>query len=651
MKNAVLILILTTCSHTFFGQTLVRYGNHAISREEFLAALHKNNPNTRATEKEYRDYLNLYIRYRLKVQAAYDMRLDTVAGQVTELQNFKSQIVDQYLNDESSLHLMAKEAFVRSQHDLRISYLFVAAPRNASPADTAKAWQKIQDAYHALNNGKDFGETALQYSEDPFVKNNQGDIGFITVFDLPYGMETVAYHTPLGKFSPVFRTNGGYLIVKKTAERKAEGRIRIAQILLAFPYQANDVAKEDTHRRADSIYRALQSGSDFGELARKFSGDNLSYQLGGVLPEFAIGKYEQGFEITAFSLKKDGDISAPYASAFGYHIIKRIKRIPVSPVADQQTLDAWKEKIKSDPRVAVSKKLMMESVLKQTQFKEYLPAGNGLWDYTDSMLLNKKPPSQTGFNDQSVLFQFPEKKYLINDWMVYRKSLKSSPNLTNGKSNTDILDAYRQIVAFDYYKQHLEQYNAAFAAQVAEFQDGNLLFEIMQRRVWNQASGDSAGLRKYYASHKENYWWKPGAEAIVFTTSNQPAADKIKAELEKNIKNWRKIIDSLGGQVQADSGRFEWKQLPGKGQPKTGNRFTAILQTESANHADKSVRFAYIIQEYATASPKTYEEARGLVINDYQDELENEWIGELKKKYPVVIDEAVFKTLPVKPKN
>ena len=97
----------------------------------------------------------------------------------------------------------------------------------------------------------------MQYSEDPFVKNNRGDIGFITVFDLPYSIETVAYETPLGKYSPVFRTSGGYVIVKKTAEEKAGGRIRIAQILLAFPYQANDAAKAETHQRADSIYRAV----------------------------------------------------------------------------------------------------------------------------------------------------------------------------------------------------------------------------------------------------------------------------------------------------------------------------------------------------------------------------------------------------------
>src|ERR1700749_955082 len=192
MKNVFLIFLLCLCSYSFYGQTLVSYGKQTISREEFLKAFRKNNTSVKATEKAYRDYLNLYIRYKLKVQAARDLRLDTLPGQITELKNFKSQIVDQYINDEISLNQMAREAFVRSQRDLRVSFIFVASPKTASPADTAKAWQKINNAYKALNNKKDFGETALQFSEDPNVKENKGDLGYISVFDLPYAMETVA---------------------------------------------------------------------------------------------------------------------------------------------------------------------------------------------------------------------------------------------------------------------------------------------------------------------------------------------------------------------------------------------------------------------------------------------------------------------------
>jgi peptidyl-prolyl cis-trans isomerase SurA len=640
MKNVFFIILLCVTSHSFYGQTLVSYGKQTISREEFLKAFRKNNANIKATEKAYRDYLDLYIRYKLKVQAAKDMKLDTLAGQITDLKNFKSQIVDQYITDEISLSQMAKEAFIRSQRDLRISYIFVAATKNATPADTAKAWQKIQDAYKALKNNRDFGETALQFSEDPNVKENRGDLGYVTVFDLPYAMETVAYNTAPGKFSSVFRTNGGYIILKTTSQRPAEGVITVAQILIIFPYQAKEEEKLSTKNRADSIYLALKNGADFASMAKKFSGDNLSYQLGGVLPEFGIGKYEAGFENAAFSLKKDGDISQPYLSAFGYHIIKRLSRNPIPARADQKSLDRMKEKIKADPRVAVSKKRMTQTILKQTQFKEFIPPGNSLWSYTDSLLLNKPPAPNTGITDESILFQFPERKYTIGDWITFRRNLRSSPNVTNGKTNLDILDLYRQTVAFEYYREHLEKYNAAFAVQVNEFSDGNLLFEVMQRQIWNRAVEDSAGLKKYFETNIKKYWWKPGAEAIIFNAPNASVAKKLEDELAAKLSNWRVTVDGFAGQIHADSGRFELSQIPGK-QPAEAGTFTQMT-----TNSDHTIQVAYIIREYNSPSQRTYEEARGLVINDYQTELENQWIDELKKKYPVVINQAVFKTLP-----
>lgn len=208
MKRVLLIVFLLFTARIFFGQTLVSFGGHQISRNEFLTAYRKNNTNKKASEQSYRDYLELYTRYRLKVQAAYDRKMDTLPGQISELQNFRSQIADQYSNDETSLNRMTEEAFHRSQKDIRVSYIFVSVPKTATAADTLKARKKIMVAYDNLKRNKRFEETALAYSDDPFVKINQGDLGYITVFDLPYAMESVAYQTKVGKFSPGLQNAG-----------------------------------------------------------------------------------------------------------------------------------------------------------------------------------------------------------------------------------------------------------------------------------------------------------------------------------------------------------------------------------------------------------------------------------------------------------
>ncbi|HXB94960.1 MAG TPA: peptidylprolyl isomerase, partial [Puia sp.] len=268
------------------AQNLFTIDNIPVTRDEFLRAYNKNNTAQRPSDKAYREYLELYIRYKLKVRAAYEARLDTLPAQRSELQNFRSQVAESYLKDDTSLDRLVRESFDRSQKDIRVSHILIPFPKNPVPADTLRAYESAMTAYEALKKGKRFGDVAQQYSQDPSVKVNGGEIGYITVFTLPYELETLAYSTPPGHFSKPFRTKGGYHIFRNEGERKALGRIRVAQILLAYPPSSTKSTQEDIRRRADSLYSALAGGADFATLVRTFSSDNLSYQSGGELPEF-----------------------------------------------------------------------------------------------------------------------------------------------------------------------------------------------------------------------------------------------------------------------------------------------------------------------------------------------------------------------------
>jgi peptidyl-prolyl cis-trans isomerase SurA len=112
--------------------------------------------------------------------------------------------------------------------------------------------------------------------------------------------------------------------------------------------------------------------------------------------------------------------------------------------------------------------------------------------------------------------------------------------------------------------------------------------------------------------------------------------------LQNNIDGWKKLLDASGGSTQADSGRFLLTQLPIPEQRGFSEKqFTSLV----VNQPDNTVTFAYIIKVYSERSPRNFSEARGLVTNDYQNYLEDKWIEELKKKYGVKVDEAVFKSL------
>jgi peptidyl-prolyl cis-trans isomerase SurA len=640
--------VFTTLLFCATAQPLFTVDGSGVSKDEFLKAYNKNNNGNKPSDKAYRDYLELYIRYKLKVRAAYDAQLDTLPGQRNELQSFRTQVSENYLKDETSLDRLVKEAFTRGQKDVRIAHIYIALPKDPSVLDTARAYEKAMLAYGDLRRGKKFSEVAKTYSEDPSAKSNGGDLGYITVFTLPYVLENLAYSTPAGQYSKPFRSKGGYHIFKNEGERKALGRMRIAQILVSFPPGATDAIRAATRHRADSLYALLQKGADFATLAKNNSGDNLSYQLGGELPEFGVGHYDSTFEAMAFSLEREGAISRPFLSDYGYHILKLIARKPFPAAFDEEAIANLRQQVLNDPRIEVSRKALYARIYQQTEMQRSPISETDLSAFTDSAMRNAGYSSYGSLNFNTVLLSFSRRSYSLKEWLDYVRSVRG-PRAAGQQSNKDLFGRWVERVAMDYYRNHLEDYNKDFAFQLTEFKEGNLLFEIMQRKIWDKASTDSAGLRNYYESHKNKYWWESSADALLFTCANQQMAEDLKTKLQaRGVYNWRQWADSAGVSVQADSGRYELAQIPGVAGSGSGSAsvspgtFTSFV----TNKADNTVAFAYILNAYRDRSPRNYRDARGFVINDYQTWLEDQWVAALKKKYPVKVDEQVVRTLP-----
>ncbi|HEY1023492.1 MAG TPA: peptidylprolyl isomerase, partial [Flavisolibacter sp.] len=303
------------------AQTLFTYGNEAVSAPEFLAAFRKNNQGP-VTDKALKEYLDLYIASRLKIKEAKALRYDTLPQLAADLASLRQQIIPAYITDKESINRMTEEAFVRMQKDLRVAHIFIKLGEDS----TASA-KKKEAMENALRKG-DFAAVAKTYSDDPNAKVNGGDLGWITAFSLPYELENLVYNTGVGKVSPVYQSRAGYHVFKVLESRKAMGRVKAAQILLAVPPNSNEATKAGLKRKADSLYKRLQAGDDFGKLATAFSNDMVSAASGGVMAEFGVGDYDPAFERAVLALK-DGAFSKPFETAHGYHIVKRIKLDPV----------------------------------------------------------------------------------------------------------------------------------------------------------------------------------------------------------------------------------------------------------------------------------------------------------------------------------
>jgi peptidyl-prolyl cis-trans isomerase SurA len=163
----------------------------------------------------------------------------------------------------------------------------------------------------------------------------------------------------------------------------------------------------------------------------------------------------------------------------------------------------------------------------------------------------------------------------------------------------------------------------------------------MERKVWSNAVNDTAGLLKYYAQHKSKYLWAASADIIIFSCTNKKVAEESLAGLKEG-KGWKKIAEESNNSVQADSGRYELSQITlTEAAVATAGMITPI----AVNTSDGTAGFVHILKLHTANEQRTFEEAKGLVINDYQNILEEKWIEELKKKYPVKVDEKVFQSL------
>jgi len=636
-KHFVAAGLLLMAATTAPAQTLFTYGTDSVTVPQFLAAYHKNNTgvNNAANKKQY---LDLYIASRLKIKEAEERGYERLPHMQTELASLREQILPAYLYDEEGVNKLTAEAVARAQKDIDLSHIFISLEEDGLP-NAAAAKEKAEKAYKELQQGKAFAEVARLYSNDPSAADNGGKVGFITVFTLPYELENLAYSTAPGSFSKPYLSKSGYHIFKNGGERKAWGRLRLAQILLAFPPDADAATDAQLKAKADSLYNCLLKGDDFGELAAQFSNDAVSAQAGGQLPEMGVGQYDEAFENIVYALAKDGAISKPFKTAHGYHIVKRLGKVPVSN--SNEYVQALRARVQnSEDRMATTQAALTQKILQQAHFKKHSFNEADLWAYSDSLLDAKQLAKPVSINDETSLFTLGEAAYDVAQWLEFANLNRYKSDGSGIKPYTQVWDAFVQWAALEHYKNNLEAYNPAFKAQLQEFKEGSLFFEIMQREVWNKAQGDTAALQQFYNNHQAQYVWQKSADAILVYAPDAATAKSLQTSLTQAPQNWRELLAGNSNGALADSGRFELQQLPGKA---SGSLKAGSVTAPTLNSADNSYAFAYVIKVYNQPTQRSFAEARSLVMADYQTEVEKEWVESLKKKYSVNINQSALK--------
>lgn len=659
MKKYLSIAILSIfLSLTLIGQndkTLLVIENQKVPVSEFLDIYTKNNKNVDYSKASIDEYLDLFINYKLKLMEIQRLRLDTQKNFINEFQKYRDQLAQSYLIDKNTVDKLLNEAYNRMQNDVRVSHILVKLSPYANPKDTLKAYNKALEIRKKLLNGADFAKLAIEMSDDNsardqntadgrLIPGNGGDLGYFNVFNMLYDFETAAYNLNVGDISLPVRTPVGYHIIKLTEKHPAIYRFKIAHILLMYPPNATTQDKESIKAKADSIYKEILSGADFAELANLHSEDKGSANKGGELPWLTPFRLVPSFVQPIYN-HKPGDYIPPVETFYGWHIIKLIdKQSPPDFASVKQELLT---KLYKDSRYLLAQKKIADSLkqIYKIQYDKKLLVNIAKSINKDSLVKRSFKESQIP-NLDHILVKIDDHSIYIKDFATY---IKKNQSLFTNTDDIQIFvnkmfDNFLNDKILEIEKENLEKKNPKFAAQINDYKEGILIFNLMDQNVWSKAMQDTAGLKAYYETIKNKYLTDEKAKIGIFKTNDAKIAQKVQKTLQKNIQksqlNPNLILSKINKKnnvVSYDSMIIETKKLADIGLEKTVN---TILSKESNNSYE-----IYWLQSIIAPQPKSLDEVRGLVISEYQTYLEKQWINELRNRYHWQVNDEVLKSL------
>lgn len=616
--------------------------------DEFIRVYNKNLSLVKDdSQKDLDNYLDLYLAYKLKVNKAYQLGLDQDRSYVHELSTYRNQLAQNYLTDTQVTQALIQEAYNRSLKEIKASHILVMLDQNASPQDTLKAYQKIQSIRDKAIKGKDFAKLAQEFSEDPSAKENKGELGYFSVFRMVYPFENVAYNTPKGEISEPVRTRFGYHLIKVHDIRDNRGEISVAHIMVAKP--AEETKKAEAQEKISMIYQKLRQGENFEELAKQFSDDKSTAQNGGKLARIASGQLNSiVFEDAAFSINTIGKYTQPIETAFGWHIIKLLEKHPTQSL--EEIKPDLEKRIQRDER---SKRI--EESMNQRLEKKYKPVANTIMFKKATDLLTEQyyqeafqiPSNTDEFN--AVILTVATQNISGEEFLNYLQSHQ------NKFQSLKPLEQLKQTVVKNfinhhlhlYYEQNLENEFVEFGYVMDEYREGLLLFNLMEKEIWQKAQTDTLGVEQFYELNKEKYKWDERLDAVVASSVNRDfvAQTKILLEQGKSADFIYKELNKDGVvNIIIDQGYYEEGN---NALPKDYKLSVGVSQVY------KERDYYYVIAGRAIlpSSLKTLDEARGRVVSDYQQYLEENWLDVLKKEFSYKINNRAFKKVKRQLKN
>lgn len=628
MKSVYTLLIGFMCAYNLVAyQTndivVAQIDELEIRSNEFLYAFKKNRSTTDDVNADtLRAYVDNYINFKLKVLEARKQGLDTLTAFKEELAGYLSQIKKPYLENPKAEEELIKETHRRMQIEINASHLLIKVKPNASPEDTLEAYQFIDSLKSLIKSREEFEDQARKHSQDGSAANG-GQLGWFSAMDMVGLFETAAYKTNSKEVSEIVKTQFGYHILFVNESRPSRGKLKTSHIFFSTQERTNQEAKT----LATSIYDSLNSGANWNLMARKYSDDARTRMNGGQLPWARIKQLPDDFFDYAYALKSN-DISAPSQTRFGWHIIRLDAEEPVKELAELR------------PDIEQRLKSSRMNQLNNGELIKKLKIENGFSQNQDLLTVYLTAISNQEVSNKilkSKIFTLGQKSFLVND---FTNTLPSQ----NISLNSDIVNS----LYLDFEKKMIIAYEDSIAPTKypeygflrKEYEEGLLLFEIMQDKIWGKAISDSVGTKAFYLKNKRNYTATERLSVNVLTSTDESIINKL-----VNNKTKNRSVDHLIKSSLTEKERALLKNVKRIIKASEIPNFEATELKSGSWVESKGAKELYFIEKVIPAGSLPFEEIKGRVLSDYQDHLDQKWVKKLRRSYKVKVNNKSIEKL------
>ena len=646
----VTVIIIPLSSQTVVGE----FGKYKITLNEFEYAYSKNVGGWEVAQEDsfqqYKDFMELYMKFRMKLRNAQVRGLGTDPALENELSDYQDQVGKSYIIEKHIIQPGLEELYQRRKEEIRVSHIMI----KPGPEGEEAAGEKANALLDSIKSGVSFEEMAEKYSDDKFSGPKGGDIFYVTAGLLPIEFEDAMYTLQKGEvYSDPVKSNYGYHLIKVTQRQERIPQIKAKHILISYFDKDGNADSLAAKLTADSVYAMLQEGAEFGELVEKYSDDTGTAQNGGDLGFFERRQMVQAFDEMVFSMKI-GEISEPVQTNFGYHIIM---------VTDIQSYPSFDDDRENNLKIYKKQRYDID-------YANYVDGLKSKYNYN----LNEQTVDLIVENCDSVRFgvEYPNPELIENKvlFTYTGNSVSGIEFIKETNNNTEfagkpVFIKAEVMKAVDKISEDDLIYMAAldlvdedpnFAALMDEYRNGVYIFKLQEDEVWNKLHIDSTQIFNYWTEHKENY-----------SLPDRVSFGEIFSMKDSLIQKYYQLLqdgadfDSLAAlyterqNKKKDNGFYELQNVNSSDLSKEANK----IENEGQFAEPIPLSGGYSIfklYKRDLARLKTFEEARaevaGIVQEQESKRLADNYINKLENLYhPVIFYDELQKAFKTKAEN